>query len=425
MALRSVRARCHGRLLPFDVPGLGSRPSKLFTSSGAVQLSTGTPSPSDRLLSLRHCSLCLCHDSVASAPYRLFSSGSARRIPPSSFPSSSWLVTATACVSTVFACLYSSFASCEAAAISVETVPKSAAQTAHLTFAPPLSQPLSPLPQLTGSNELDWQLVRQLQFLLAQPDAALTPEEQHYLQTRMSDPSTCFRYLLARGGDLQRAAQGIKSTTRWRVNNHVDALTAASLVDKLTDSHMWLSEGTARDGTPLIITKKSTKAETDHERQFQLIVYTLERALRTLALRNSTLPPPTPPTPTNPKPLPLTIASDERWSWFIDLEAFNSGSSTPLSETRRIVDTLMNQYVERLNVKPQHTPCHAHTSAATAASYAVMTTDDVWCCIVFVCTLLGSYPAQPAPVLLVGVEAGKCGSASKDKSKASNTVRFE
>ena len=229
-------------------------------------------------------------------------------------------------------------------------MPVASIESAQRTLDTSNSQPLSPIPQLTGSNELDWQLVQQLQSLLAQPDASLTPDEQNYLRTRMSDPYTCFRYLLGRGGDLQRAAQSIKQTTRWRLANRVDELTAAALEDKLRDSHMWVSEGTARDGTPLIITKKTDRAETDHERQFQLIVYTLERALRTLALRNSSRPPATPPTPANPDTVPLTLASDARWTWFIDLEAFDSGSSTPLSETRRIVDTLMNQYVERLNV---------------------------------------------------------------------------
>ena len=284
--------------------------------------------------------------SASSHLYRSYALSSHRLQQPSS--SSSWLLAATACVSTTLACLYTSLVSCDAAAVSLDAIPASTTDTGSLTFVPSVSQPLSPLPQLTGSNEHDWQLVRQLQSALAQGDASLTREEEQYLRSRMSDPSTCFRYLLARGGDVQRAAQSIKHTARWRLNNQVDALTAASLVDKLTDSHMWLSEGIARDGTPLIINKKSSRAETDHERQFQLIVYTLERALRTLETRNST--PPTPPTAANPHPVPLSIASNQRWSWFLDLAAFSSGSSTPLSETRRIVDTLMNQYVERLNV---------------------------------------------------------------------------
>ena len=240
-------------------------------------------------------------------------------------------------------------------------MPAASSDSEQRTLDTSNSQPLSPIPQLTGSNELDWPLVQQLQSLLAQPDASLTPDEQHYLRARMSDPYTCFRYLLGRGGDLQRAAQSIKQTTRWRLANRVDELTAAALEDKLRDSHMWVSEGTARDGTPLIITTKTDRAETDHERQFQLIVYTLERALRTLALRNSSRPPATPPTPANPDPVPLTLASDARWSWFIDLEAFDSGSSTPLSETRRIVDTLMNQYVERLNVNNNYRNIHRPT----------------------------------------------------------------
>ena len=198
----------------------------------------------------------------------------------------------------------------------------------------------------------------------------------------MSDPCTCFRYLLSRSADVQRAAQAIKHTTRWRLANHVDDLTAASLVDKLTDSAMWVSEGTARDGTPLIINKKSTKAETDHERQFQLIVYTLERALRILASRTASLPPPTPPTPADPHPVPLSVASNERWSWFLDLAAFSSGSSTPLKETRRIVDTLMNQYVERLSCviildAPQYFLCpsthHNHSRSQPIVPVAPLT----------------------------------------------------
>ena len=339
MALTSLRPRFPS-LLPLSSTLTRLSPHKPFIGI------TSLHSPP---LCLHPRSHSLYRHSATLHPIRPFNS-LRHRVPASSSTSRSWALTATVCVSAALACFYSTLASCDAAAVAAEATIQSNRDTAHRTFAPSPSQPLSPIPQLTGSNELDWQLVRQVQAVLAQPDASLTADEQHYLDTRMSDPSCCFRYLLARGGDVQRAAQAIKNTARWRLNNRVDELTAASLVDKLSDSHMWVSEGRARDGTPLILNKKSTKAETDHDRQFMLIVYTLERALRILALRSASLPPPTPPTPANPHPVPLSLASNERWSWFLDLAAFNSGSSTPMSETKRIVDALMSHYVERLDV---------------------------------------------------------------------------
>ena len=285
---------------------------------------------------------------AALSPYRSFTTSLFRPVSHLSSSSPSWLIAAAACISATCAYLYTTLASCDAATTTAASngTKRLQSDTEQRSLTSSSTQPLSPIPQLTGSNELDWQMVRQLQTLLAQPDDSLTLDEQRYLLSHMSDPATCFRYLLARGSDLNRAAAAIKLTTRWRLANQVDALTAASLTDKLTDSAMWVSEGRARDGTPLIINRKSTAAETDHDRQFQLIVYTLERALRIL---HSTTPPPQPPTPANPHPLPLALAANQRWSWFLDMSAFSRGSSTPLSETRRIVDTLMGHYVERLN----------------------------------------------------------------------------
>ena len=95
------------------------------------------------------------------------------------------------------------------------------------------------------------------------------------------------------------------------------------------------------DGSPVVINRKSELAESDHDAQFNLIVYTLERAIQCQQQR-----------PSSPSPPPSSLHSEcrQQWVWMLDLRNFNRQSSTPLSETQRVVDTLQSHYVERLQM---------------------------------------------------------------------------
>ena len=104
---------------------------------------------------------------------------------------------------------------------------------------------------------------------------------------------------------------------------------------------MWVSRGIACDGSPVVINRKAQTAEENHAAQFELIVYTLERALRSH--------PPLPPSSFSPS-APLSLRCRQKWVWWLDMRHFNRGSSTPLSEAQRVVDVLMSHYVERLHV---------------------------------------------------------------------------
>ena len=105
---------------------------------------------------------------------------------------------------------------------------------------------------------------------------------------------------------------------------------------------MWVSGGVALDGSPVVINCKSAAAESDHEAQFQLIVYTLERALRCHPSR--------PAAAASTPPSSLQSECRQQWVWLLDMRNFTRSSSTPISETKRVVDALMQHYVERLGM---------------------------------------------------------------------------
>ena len=189
-------------------------------------------------------------------------------------------------------------------------------------------------------------VVRSLQA----PDPSLSQAEWEYLQVfACQSPCTAYRYLMASGERVDRAVAAVKATVRWRLAEGVDGLTAAALRDKVEEHSIWVSSGRDTRGGPVIIARKSGQSETDHRRQFQLIVYTLERAVRQMDDDAQRWPQPTSSTASASSPS-LSSACTGRWTLLLAMSQFSRSSSTPMSEMQRVVDTLRLHYVERLRV---------------------------------------------------------------------------
>lgn len=178
------------------------------------------------------------------------------------------------------------------------------------------------------NNHVDKYLV---DSTLAEVEFRLAGQKDKYKRAThelLNDPSAVHRYLIAHGLSPTRAATAIIDTAHWRVDFHIDSVTAKSLENKIRAEagSMFVSEGRARDGSPIVYNKKSTTPETDHETQLKQIVYTLERAVAQ-----------------------MDLAQSHQWYWLIDLKNWSSSSGTSLNESMRIVNVLRWHYPERLN----------------------------------------------------------------------------
>ena len=151
--------------------------------------------------------------------------------------------------------------------------------------------------------------------------------ELEYLR-HFSQRATIRRYLLAHGGNVRAAVSALIATVRWRIVHSVDLLSAESLRDKIVDVNMYVSSGRDRDGRPIIINHKSASKEDDFDRAFMQIVYTMERAIASMA----------------------AATDDERkWVWLLHMASFSTASAAPITHSIDVVRVLTLHYPERLH----------------------------------------------------------------------------
>lgn len=107
---------------------------------------------------------------------------------------------------------------------------------------------------------------------------------------------------------------------------------------------MYVTDGVDKVGRSIIHNKKSPSenvvwTEALHHLELQLLVYTIERAIRQGEIRQMT----------HQVPLPVQAEFDNKEIWLIDMYHYNSGSATPWHVTQSLIEILRYHYPERLH----------------------------------------------------------------------------
>ncbi|GAM28095.1 hypothetical protein SAMD00019534_112710 [Acytostelium subglobosum LB1] len=135
----------------------------------------------------------------------------------------------------------------------------------------------------------------------------------------------CLRYLRARDYDLTQSFNMLKKTLAWRRDYKPWEITAEHLSFEAATGKQYVN-GKIKDGKPVIYMRPSRENTKTHDRQIQLMVYTLERAIEQMDAANGV----------------------EQVALMIDFSGYSMFNMPPTSVSKQCLDILSDHYPERL-----------------------------------------------------------------------------
>lgn len=145
------------------------------------------------------------------------------------------------------------------------------------------------------------------------------------------DPPALSRYLRARDGDVELAADALRATVEWRRGYGTDDILARRelLELELATLKVYVAPFTDRAGRPVIISRPARENTRSHEGNIALRVYNLERAIASAELGTAT-------------------AGDGAICFVADFSGFAHSNAPPLRTARETVSVMQQHYPERL-----------------------------------------------------------------------------
>ncbi|EFA76292.1 cellular retinaldehyde-binding/triple function domain-containing protein [Heterostelium album PN500] len=141
------------------------------------------------------------------------------------------------------------------------------------------------------------------------------------------DDMMILRYLRAREYDLQASFNLLKKTLEWRKQYKPDEITAEHLSYEASTGKQYCN-GKTKDGKPAIYMRPVRENTKNYERQIQLLVYTLERAIQHIDRSTET--------------------GVEQLAIVIDFNGYSLFNAPPMSVARQTLEILSDHYPERL-----------------------------------------------------------------------------
>ncbi|GAM28852.1 hypothetical protein SAMD00019534_120280, partial [Acytostelium subglobosum LB1] len=203
---------------------------------------------------------------------------------------------------------------------------KKSSKTSTTNTQPPTNNNESDTSSPAGFNPLANLTEKQLdmfnQFKDKLKTLDLTDKEKAWITDMM-----VLRYLRAREYDLNASFNLLKGTLEWRKSYKVDEITAEYLSYEASTGKQYCY-GKTKDGKPVIYMRPVRENTKNYERQIQLLVYTLERAIE--QIDNS------------------TETGIEQLAILIDFNGYSLFNAPPLSVSKQTLEILSDHYPERL-----------------------------------------------------------------------------
>jgi len=155
-------------------------------------------------------------------------------------------------------------------------------------------------------------------FILEVKELNLEPKLQSYCSE-----ACLIRYLKARDWDLKKSMKLIKSSIEWRRTSKPEAIFASDLTAQAISGKIF-RRGVDQKGRPVIYMTPARENSTDYEKNLQLIVYTVERAIDSMG--------------PNVEQLVLVV----------DFNDFSKKVQPPISVCKEMINIMSNHYPERL-----------------------------------------------------------------------------
>lgn len=131
------------------------------------------------------------------------------------------------------------------------------------------------------------------------------------------------RYLKARDWDLKKSLKLLISSIEWREKTQPDSIYASDLTAQAISGKTY-RRGFDKLGRPVIYMTPARENSTDYEKNLQLIVYTVERAIDSMG------------------------PNVEQMVLIVDFNHFSTQVQPPLSVCKEMINIMSNHYPERL-----------------------------------------------------------------------------
>lgn len=173
--------------------------------------------------------------------------------------------------------------------------------------------------QLKTLNEFKQQVHQKLSTL-----PSLSTNHQHHTESLAYCTDACLvRYLKARDWDMKKSLKLLLSSIEWRLKTQPENISASELTFEATSGKTY-RRGFDRLGRPVIYITPSRENSTNYEKNLQLIVYTVERAID--SMENDV----------------------EKLVLIVDFNHFSTKVQPPLSVCKEMINIMSNHYPERL-----------------------------------------------------------------------------
>ncbi|GMH32284.1 hypothetical protein BSKO_00118 [Bryopsis sp. KO-2023] len=132
------------------------------------------------------------------------------------------------------------------------------------------------------------------------------------------------RYLRARDGNVEKAAEMLRESIKWRREFGIDALDPAKFPADIEGGKFYICQ--AENGQPVMIMRKRSSRLERHEEEgyVEFMCNTLESATR------------------------LMPEGIETWVWIMDLKGYSSRNSPRVQVTLNVLKILANHFPERM-----------------------------------------------------------------------------
>jgi len=131
------------------------------------------------------------------------------------------------------------------------------------------------------------------------------------------------RYLIARDWDCDKSEDMLRETLKWRKEFKPQSITEKDIQEEGQSGKQYI-HGFDKSGRPIVIMRPDRENTNNYEKQIQYLVYTMERAIRSM-----------------PEGVSQLI-------WIIAFADFSMSNSPPINQCIETIKILSNHYPERL-----------------------------------------------------------------------------